>query len=198
MCSKVIRNLLQDQSISFRNPVFAYYFFDFTDVAKQSIEGMVRSLIFQLIAQLDEVPHHLLALYSEHVSSTVARRMPSLQEWCNILKLCLQSAECGHVLLDALDECGEGEMYLLNKTIETLIEETPTVIKWFLTCRPSPSRPIMGADGFAQSSMGTEVVDNDIQHYLSTRLKKDSRLASFGPTARDLIVSQITSGSSGR
>jgi hypothetical protein len=45
--------------------------------------------------------------------------------------------------------------------------------------------------------MDTGVVDNDIERYLSTRLKKDPSLASFGPLARDLIVSQITSKSSG-
>ena len=45
--------------------------------------------------------------------------------------------------------------------------------------------------------MDAGVIDNDIERYLSTRLKKDPSLTSFGPLARDLIVSQIKSKSSG-
>jgi len=178
--------------------VTAYFFFDFNDVNKQSAEGLVRSLLFQLIAKLDAIPDELQTLYSKHRRSPSATPLVRFQEWCDILKSCLRRGETRYIFIDALDECGEADSYLLPKTLQSLFEETAPAVKWFVTCRPSQrSVTILRNAGFTHSSMDPDVVDNDIQRYLSTRLEEDPRLASFGPTARKLIVAQVTSKSSG-
>jgi hypothetical protein len=132
ICSKAIRHLLQNDTIQLHSPMIAYFFFDFNDIAKQSIEDMVRSLVFQLIAQLDEIPDDLRKLHSKQRSS-----VPTLQVWCSILKSCLKSAKTRYIFIDALDECGEGEAHLLAETLYSLFGDTQMATNWFLTCRPS-------------------------------------------------------------
>jgi hypothetical protein len=78
MCSKAINHLTRNRAITDLNPSIIYFFFDFNDVAKQSIEGMIRSLIFQLIAKLDEVPQIVRKLYSTHQSLSCIQSLESM------------------------------------------------------------------------------------------------------------------------
>ena len=198
MCSKAINHLTRNRAVTDLNPSIIYFFFDFNDVAKQSVEGMIRSLIFQLIAKLDEVPQIVRKLYSTHQSPTSLSALPSFKDWQDILIFLLRSSIASFIFIDALDECAEAESNLLQETLQKLFKETGPRVKWLLTCRPSQrSISVLEDIGFAHRSMDARVIDNDIERYLSTRLKKDPSLASFGPLARDLIVSQIKSKSSG-
>ena len=198
ICSKAIKHLTRNRAISDYNPSIIYFFFDFSDVAKQSVEGLIRSLIFQLIAKLEEVPNVVQKLYSYHQNAPSLTALPPLEDWRDILISLLRTTEASFVFIDALDECAEAEASLLQEILQKLFKETGSRAKWFLTCRPSQSSISMLQDiGFAHILMDTGVIDNDIERYLSTRLKKDTNLASFGPLARDLIVSQLKSKSSG-
>jgi len=186
ICSKAIKHLTRNRAISDYNPSIIYFFFDFSDVAKQSVEGLIRSLIFQLIAKLEEVPNVVQKLYSYHQNAPSLTALPPLEDWRDILISLLRTTEASFVFIDALE------------ILQKLFKETGSRAKWFLTCRPSQSSISMLQDiGFAHILMDTGVIDNDIERYLSTRLKKDTNLASFGPLARDLIVSQLKSKSSG-
>jgi hypothetical protein len=197
MCSKAINHLTRNRAITDLDPGIIYFFFDFNDVAKQSVEGMIRSLIFQLIAKL-EVPQMVRKLYSTHQSPTSLSALLSFKDWQDILIFLLRSSIASFIFIDALDECAEAESNLLQETLQKLFKETGPRVKWLLTCRPSQrSISVLEDIGFAHRSMDARVIDNDIERYLSTRLKKDPSLASFGPLARDLIVSQIKSKSSG-
>jgi hypothetical protein len=159
---------------------------------------MIRSLIFQLIAKLEEVPQVVRKLYSTRQSATSLSALPAFKDWQNILIFLLRGTKASFIFIDALDECIEAESNLLQETLQKLFKETGSRANWLLTCRPSQrSISILQDLGFVHRSMDTGVIDNDIERYLSTRLKKDPSLASFGPLARDLIVSQIKSKSSG-
>lgn len=198
MCSKAINHLTRNRAITGLNPSIIYFFFDFNDVAKQSVEDMIRSLTFQLIAKLEEVPQIVRKLYSTHQSATSLSALPPFKDWQDILIFLLRSTKASFIFIDALDECAEAESNLLQETLQKLFKETGPHVKWLLTCRPSQrSISILQDIGFAHRSMDAGVIDNDIERYLSTRLKKDPSLASFGPLARGLIVSQIKSKSSG-
>lgn len=56
-----------------------YFYFDFTDNRKQSLENAVRSLIIQLYSKRVDVRRHLDSLYS---SCESGKRLPSIKALC--------------------------------------------------------------------------------------------------------------------
>lgn len=198
LCSKVIRHILLNDTAKALDSSIAYFFFDFNDGAKQTVEGMIRSLIVQLVFKLDEVPDDLRALYFKHTSGKFASSLPQFQDWLDILTSRLRIAEIKYIFIDALDECGEEDAYLLLDTLQALFEITGPANKWFLTCRTGhPSISLSQRNGFDHSPMNNAAVMNDIQNYLSTRIETDPRLAPHRRFGRDRIVSSITSKSAG-
>ena len=159
---------------------------------------MIRSLVFQLMAKVQDVPEVVRKLYSNHRNASSLTKLPPLQDWCDILTCLLCNTKISFIFIDALDECIEAEANVLQETLEKLFKETDSQVKWLLTCRPSQRLiSILQDIGFTHRAMDAGVIDKDIERYLSTRLTKDANLTSFGSLARDLIVSQIKSKSSG-
>ena len=159
---------------------------------------MIRSLVFQLMAKVQDVPEVVRKLYSNHRNASSLTKLPPLQDWCDILTCLLCNTKISFIFIDALDECIEAEANVLQETLEKLFKETGSQVKWLLTCRPSQRLiSILQDIGFTHRAMDAGVIDKDIERYLSTRLTKDANLTSFGSLARDLIVSQIKSKSSG-
>jgi len=159
---------------------------------------MIRSLAFQLMVKIPEVPEAVRMLYPIHKSASYVAALPSLQDWCGILISLLGRTRNSFIFIDALDECAEAEANLLQETLEKLVKETGLQVKWFLTCRPSQrSTSILQNIAFVHRAMDTWLIDNDIERYLMTKLTKDPGLTSFGSLARELTVSQIRSKSSG-
>ena len=81
--------------------VLAYFYFSFTDTAKQQCSNMLSSLLEQLASQVDATPECLVSLYR-----TYQRSAPPLDP----LKKCLQSITMEmlflhvYLIVDALDE----------------------------------------------------------------------------------------------
>ncbi len=59
LSSTVIENL---DSFTSRKPLL-YFYFDFNEVDKQTLDGMIRSLVGQLYTQQEDTQHHLDALF---------------------------------------------------------------------------------------------------------------------------------------
>lgn len=144
--------MLQNQSPGDKAKII-YSFFDFNDIAKQSVEVMVRSLIYELVLKADGIPKSVQNLYSKQQSVTSTTGLPRPDEWKDVLVALLQDTERTCIFIDALDECAESESQDLLKTIKTLFEKGGAHIKLLLTSRPSPSsRPlsILKLSGLAQ------------------------------------------------
>ena len=123
LCSKAISHVLHNRSLNDGNANIVYFFFDFNDIAKQSVEGMVRSLIYQLVAKADGVPKTVQNLYSKHQSAPSVASPPRPEEWQKVLIALLQDTERPFVFIDALDECAESESQDLQETIQTLFKK---------------------------------------------------------------------------
>lgn len=79
-----------------------YFYFDFSDTKKQSLENAVRSLISQLYDKRVELRQYLDSLYT---SCTGGQRQPSNDELQSTLQDMLRDVREVWVVLDALDEC---------------------------------------------------------------------------------------------
>jgi hypothetical protein len=198
MCSKAISHVLHNRSLNDGKANIVYFFFDFNDIAKQSVEGMVRSLIYQLVAKADGVPKTVQNLYSKHQSAPSVASPPRPEEWQKVLIALLQDTERLFIFIDALDECAESESQDLQETIQRLFKKGGAHAKWLLTARPSPRLlSFLQVSGFIHSSMEEGAINSDIELHLKARLENDAKLSSFGPKAKEMIISSIISKSAG-
>jgi hypothetical protein len=84
--------------------LMGYYYFDFKDIAKQGIHGLLASLLSQFCATSDPCYQILSDLYSENLDGS---QQPDNETLIDTLKqiLTLSDAPMRCVIVDAIDEC---------------------------------------------------------------------------------------------
>jgi len=82
----------------------AYFYFDFRDIAKQDVRGLLSSLVDQLSSQSNDFSAVLSELYSSYDRGS---RQPSNEALMECLKKMLKLPGQGpvYLIIDALDEC---------------------------------------------------------------------------------------------
>lgn len=198
LCGKTIQHLRSKVSTTAESPMVIYFFFDFNDPVKQTVEGMVRSLICQLAIASTEVPESLTKLFKKHRNSRSSESGMTTDDWIQaLLSISQDLGEC-YAIVDALDECEDSGQRLLVATIKRLCQDTPKQMKWMFTCRPSSVlvREMTGI-GVEHIQMSQTTINADIERYLSAKFDNDPDLESFSQTSRSLIVQSITAKAGG-
>lgn len=171
----------------------AYHFFDFNDPAKQTTEGMLRSLVFQIAMLSETVPEHLEALYSRQHQNPRLATEPTVAEWLSTLLAMMKGKDAFYIVIDALDECSNE--WLLA---ETLVSQSPVSTRWLLTSQIlDEASSFHRYSGFQFLQMESSTVDHDIATFLNAILESDPKLRSFLPRAKTLIRSTIQTKSRG-
>ncbi|GKT48796.1 vegetative incompatibility protein HET-E-1 [Colletotrichum spaethianum] len=133
LSSTVIKDLSSTKSCS---KSLVYFYFDFTDTSKQSLEKALRSLIAQLYHKSHDVQTHLDSLYS---SCKNASRQPSVDLLISTFEAMAQQISEVWIVLDALDECqtriGPKNESLLH-WIESLLNSPQVNAHLLVTSRP--------------------------------------------------------------
>ncbi|RFU30804.1 hypothetical protein B7463_g5547, partial [Scytalidium lignicola] len=110
LCSTIIENIHQTQDSSC---VVVYFFFDFKDADKQSLEKMIRALIAQLYSKCGNAQKELKALFS---SCDEGRKQPTQESLCITFQHMMKHIEKIKIVIDALDECTtRGDLLLWMK-----------------------------------------------------------------------------------
>lgn len=168
----------------------AYHFFDFNDPAKQTTEGMLRSLIFQIAMLSEIVPELLEALYSRQHQDPRLVTEPTVAEWLSTLLALMKGKNAFYIVIDALDECSNE--WLLAETINVLASQSPVSTRWLLTSQIlDEASSFRRYSGFQFLQMESSTVDHDIATFLNAILESDPKLRSFLPSAKALIRSTI-------
>ncbi|KAJ5504613.1 NACHT nucleoside triphosphatase [Penicillium fimorum] len=142
-CGKsVLSTTVLDHLANGNDGLILSFFFDFNDVAKQTLEGMLRSLAFQLFRGGVDSANHLDALFQAHRSGSDQPRTKEL--WSIVFKM-LEAHKKVYVVLDALDE---------SKTRDAVLE-------WI---RDMVSRPDLELD--------KKAVNSDIQSWVIAQLSQ--------------------------
>jgi hypothetical protein len=196
LASTLIMELLTLKHDTGHSTVILYFFFDFNDAAKQTVDGMVRSLILQLAKQSQGVPDAISGMYSTHGQDRSPPTMPTTAEWTVLLTRMLEATSKCYIIMDALDECFEDS--LLINTVQLLLNTSESGIKWLLTSRSSEDL-IMDLQNFAvlPINIPKESVDKDIELYTEFRLGAEVKLQAFSDESQALIVSTISSKAEG-
>jgi len=88
----------------FRSALIAYYYFDFKDVAKRDLRGLLASILLQLVGDSDSCWHALHQLYK---ACRDGSKQPSEAALTQCLECMIDLPEQIpiYLILDALDEC---------------------------------------------------------------------------------------------
>lgn len=115
LCSSVIEDIRQ-KCEDFHNARCAYFYFDFRDKSKQSVEGMLRSLLRQLSSYDTSLPKLVADLHRAHARQG---HQPTQEALIDTLCSIAQETERTFIIIDALDECAE-----LDEALDLLLALT--------------------------------------------------------------------------
>lgn len=147
------------------------FFFDFNDVAKQTLEGMLRSLAFQLHNGGVESAHHLDASFQGHQNG---RDQPMTKALWEVIFKMLVAQRKVSIVLDALDESKTRDDVL--RWIKDMVSRPELVhVQLLLTGRPESEflRDIPTLIGKESClPLDTQAVNSDIRLWVSAQLSE--------------------------
>jgi hypothetical protein len=152
-----------------------YFYFDFTDTKKQTLEGVVRSLISQLYHTCKSAQEPLDALFSSFKDKNT---QPSCESFCKVLKKMIERAEEVWIVLDAIDECVErkgGPTEGLLLWIRDLVKCERRNIRCLVTSRPEQDiraelNGLVSEEN--RISMQSNLVSDDILEYIYAKVRE--------------------------
>ncbi|KAK1641297.1 hypothetical protein BDP81DRAFT_131052 [Colletotrichum phormii] len=164
LSSTVIKDLRNTESYA---KSLLYFYFDFTDTNKQSLEKAIRSLITQLYSKSQDVHTHLDSLYS---SCKYASRQPSIDLLISTFEAMAQQIGEVWIVLDALDECqkrtGLSNEGLLD-WIEGILNLPQVNVHLLVTSRPEHDiKSALERHIDNQIPLQSELVTEDIRAYV--------------------------------
>ncbi|KAM3548408.1 hypothetical protein ARSEF4850_009431, partial [Beauveria asiatica] len=156
--------------------VFAYFFCDDKDQHRKTPTAILRSLIWQLLLQRNELFRHVQPDFEKHTDERVFEDLFSdfsalWRMFQDMLKKCAGEV---FILIDALDECESSTRQALFVSIKKLFQSSPAEgsgkVKLLITCRPD-------IEGQLQNS-GTSLrvdsanINNDLTEYIDTKVNE--------------------------
>jgi hypothetical protein len=169
-----------------QNIAVVYIYFDYNDRQNQTPPLILRSLLKQVVSQLDTVPLPVIKLY-EYCSSRASN--PDLLTLLGQFLTCTDRFDAVYVLFDAFDECDDAQ----QNDILTLIHEflRHSSIKILLTSRSQLQKSPRLPD-FAHLTIKAK--DADIRAFLSSRLESELYLSQ---EFKQDIIEVISQGAEG-
>uniref|UniRef100_A0A8H7NI02 protein S-acyltransferase n=1 Tax=Bionectria ochroleuca TaxID=29856 RepID=A0A8H7NI02_BIOOC len=179
-CGKTILSstIITDLGPTNSNPKVLYFFFNFNDVEKRSLENAIRSLIFQLSSKHRILRSDVDAVYSSFGNGTRQPDAPALDK---LLRRMMQKSEEIYIILDALDESerhsGSYSSKSLLDWIKDLHDES-TNIHILVTSRPE-QHITASFNGWAHTDkiiqLQSGLVSDDITAYTKARVSEMPR-----------------------
>jgi Cdc6-like AAA superfamily ATPase len=180
-----------------------YFYFDFTDAGKQTLDNVIRSLINQLYHKRKDTQKLLDSLFS---SCDNGRCQPTCELLCKVFLQMISQAQEIYIVLDALDECSKRKGLLsegLLAWIQSLLEQKQGNVHLLVTSRPEHDIELV-LRNLAQSEedivpLQSNVVHDDIRSYIHTRVKEGNGLKRWQsqPDVLDEIETQLMEKANG-
>jgi hypothetical protein len=149
----------------------AFFYFDFRNKEAQSVETALRRIVLQLSAH-SPTPHKAL---DDHYESSNGQKLPSYEELCEILRHLIRQLGRTYIVLDALDECDEGDFNQLVDLISMLRDWTETPLHLFIT---SQSRRTFTEcfRGMPCIALGFDSTRQDIKFFVASEIRSNPKL----------------------
>jgi hypothetical protein len=179
--------------------LIAYYYFDFSDTAKQDVHGLLTSLLAQFSAKSDHCYRILSELYSTHDGGSQQPSNATLTE-CLKKILNLPGLPPLYIIVDALDECPNTSgipktaREAILDVLEDLVLLKLTNLRICVTSRPeSDIRAILGPLEPLQVSLHDEKGQtDDIRGYINTFVHSDRTMRSWSAKVKELVIDKLS------
>jgi len=183
--------------------LMGYYYFDFKDITKQGIYGLLTSLLSQFCATSDHCYEILADLYSENYEGS---QQPDNEALVETLKkiLRLPDAPMRWIIMDAIDECP------ITSGFPTAREEVLGLLKDLVGLRlPNlriciTSRPEIDIRTVLEplTSLHMSLHDQrgqkqDILHYIKNVVHSDCRMGKWRLEDKQMVIDTISSKADG-
>jgi Cdc6-like AAA superfamily ATPase len=177
LSSTVIKHLVDTHP----NQLLLYFYFDFTDASKQTLENVIRSLISQLYHKRKNTQKSLDFLFSSCKED--GNRQPSCESLCKVFLQMIDQAQEIYIVLDALDECRTRKGPLsegLLAWIQNLLDLEQRNVHLLVTSRPEHDielvlRKLVQSDEDIVP-IQSNLIEDDIRSYVHTRVRMGNGL----------------------
>ena len=180
-----------------------YYYFDYKDIAKQGIRGLLTSLLSQFCANSDPCYQILSNLYSE---SHAGSHQPDNKSLIDGLKkvLRLPHAPMRYIILDAIDECPNTSGFpTAREEVLDLVEELVGLdlpnLRICVTSRPEIDiRTVLEPLTSLHMSLHDEVGQKQaILNYISNVVHSDRRMRRWRLEDKHLVIDALSTKADG-
>jgi len=166
----------------------ACFYLDFAAQKEQSAASILGALLKQVVAGFKPIPTEIMDAFRKH-EKVIGGRALQLPEIVKLLGN-LSSIRHTFVRLDALDKCAPAERAKVLRSLNDIIEISPTT-RVFLTGRPhiggEVGRHLPGGAGFVSISPRKA----DIIRYIGAKLAEDTTSDEMDETLEAEIMKRI-------
>jgi hypothetical protein len=180
-----------------------YYYFDFKDFSKQSIRGLLTSLLAQFCAKSDPCYKILSALYSENHAGS---QQPDIYALTGCLKemLRLPQQPTMYIIVDAIDECPNTSGIPTAREevldfVEDLVGLKLPNLRVFVASRPEIDiRTVIEHLTSLNVSLHDQVGQTQaIFDYITAFVHKDRTMRRWRPEDKQLVIDTLSAKSAG-
>ena len=183
--------------------LMAYYYFDFKDITKQDIRGLLTSLLSQFCATSDPCYQILSDLYSEnHEGSQQPDNETLIETLKEILRLSDVPMRC--IIMDAIDECpNTSGIPTAREVVLDLLEDLvgldlPNLLIC-VTSRPEIDirtvlEPIASLHMSLHDQSGQK---QDILDYIRDVVRSDRRMRRWRPEDKQMVIDALSEKADG-
>lgn len=198
-CGKTIlsASVLEDlREFEEPGPIILYFYFDFKDKAKQSLDGMLRSLVAQLYQLSEASQNHFRDAYFAHNNGG---QQPSTQTLGEMLQKMIKEVKNVKIVLDALDEC-ENRMELLPRLKS--ISEWGESLQMIMTSRKEEDIRYSLSQWILREyiiCIDASAINDDIREYVQSRVRTSEDLKRWRsrPDVQILIEKKLMAKANG-
>jgi hypothetical protein len=183
--------------------LIGYYYFDFKEIAKQGIRGLLTSILSQFCAKSDPSYLILSGLYSENNSGSQQPDNKALTE-CLKEILRLPDVPRRYIILDAIDECPNTSGFPtareeVLKFLEELVGLNLLDLRILVTSRPEIDvRTVLGPLTSLHLSLHNETGQKqDIVDYISKIVHSDRLMREWRLEDKQLVIDTLSAKADG-
>lgn len=191
LCSTIIDHI-QTQFRDDQSTCVAYYYFDFAEKQKQTVLGLLKSLVYQLLCVSQPISDDAAALYSNHQDGL---EEPSPNELLELFLAEVGRVERVFILIDGLDECPVDERQIF---FSDFLKCLPPNASLFITSRREPDIEATLGDAFSYTiCIQSSFIDADVRTHVNSVMSRDPVLLRWKPAIREEILESIVNGAHG-
>jgi hypothetical protein len=169
-----------------------YYYFNFRDKATQTCENFVRTIMYQLVQELPDVPQPLIDLYSYCRQSD----RPSTTDLTQCLIDVINTLVEVRLLGDAFDECVEWNK--LSTFLCTVIKSNCPALRFLFTSRPEQHiQDLLKSLAIPSIGLLCPEMNVDIRTFISQTLEQDDQFKQISLQSKDLIRENLVNHTNG-